>query len=324
MRTLLGIVVIAIAAAPAAAHFVPIPPSLCAPTITLSVVPAGATGNAETPGVLRIRYDAAGGIADFCAADAADPTNRCTTPGATPFTVGDASGTITLPRFTAAMFASGDLDSPDVPIVVATTQNVSVPVTLTTGLAASSAVVVEGSPIDAGGNLALVGVLDASALSASLAGQTAVVRLSCQATPPPDLDQFGELFPTTIGGTITPRRASIRARIEGNATQPLDVAGQPATVRISAGETSVASAHFPSGLAPRGRRFSATTADGLGVVTVRPRRGGRWAVAVRFTDPAMPAVTGRRTPIDLTFDVGGRLVRAERLFAGSARRLHAR
>jgi len=324
MKTAVAALAVLVAAR-AGAHIVPIPPSVCSPDVALSVPggPTGATAAAGPADALRVRFDAPGSEALFCPADPAAPATLCAPPSPRAFTLGDATGTLTFPpRFTATVYSSGDVDSPGLRLVVASGGRTTLAtLTLTSGLAAAGDQLVEGASIGDFGSLTLVGVTDAGAVSPALAGQPLVLRLACRATPAPDIDQFRTLPQATLAGTITPRRATIRALLTGGPATTPPFAGTPAMVRLRAGDTMIASAFLPAGIAASGRRFTATTPDGKSRVTVKPRRDGSWVLTLVLDGPTMPPEAGGRALVDLTLDAGGVLARGERLFVGTSQRL---
>lgn len=328
MNRALATLVLCAATTVASAHIVPIPPSVCAPDVSFSVPdgPTGAAAIAGTSDLLRIRFLAAAGEAVFCPADTANPATACAAPQSRAFTVGDATGTMSFPSLIAAdIFSSGDIESPLVPITFARAGGtLAVPVTLTTGLAAAGGVVVEGASIADFGSFTLVGVTDATAVSPALAGRTLVIRITCRATPAPDIDQFPLLPEAVMSGTITKRRVSIRAVLPTNPVPSADLAAQPAMVRVRSGDATVGAALLPDGLVLRGRRFTGATSDGRASISIVPRRNGTWIVSVMLQDATMPPEAGGRALVDLALDVSGMLARGEALFVGNASRLRGK
>jgi hypothetical protein len=159
-------------------------------------------------------------------------------------------------------------------------------------------------------------------------GTQNLLHKTCTADPVPDLDQFMESSQTkAVAGTI--KASGARLGIAFRAGTPLEAGTtapdftMAAIVRVSAGDATVASLVVPGGLAPRGRRkFVGQTADGQGSVTVTHGRGVSYRLTVRMGSVTMPAASGR-TPIDVTFQVGGLVSRTSRTFHGNGKGLRA-
>jgi hypothetical protein len=327
-----AILAVLVFATAASAHDVLILPSLCTFDPLVLDAPASgleATAAAPTPSdTIRIVYDVAAGMAQFCPADAADPRNHCATASVPRAITGTISGTITLPVFAMHMLASGDLFATSVPVTLASgSDTASIPTTLTTGLVTVAGGTFEGAPIGTDGRFTLVGSGTAT-LPGALAGAPIVLRMTCTADPVPDFDQFMESSQTkAVAGTI--KTSSARLRIAFRAGTPLAAGAtapdftMPAIVRVSAGDATVASLVVPGGLAPQGRRkFVGQTADGQGSVIVMHGRGASYRLTVRMGSVTMPAASGR-TPIDVTFQVGGLVSRTLRTFHGNGKGLRA-
>jgi hypothetical protein len=318
---MLRLALLVLLAAPAVrAHDVPIPPSACAfDTIEVAFPALAEEGTAVAPGpadALRILYVPGRQVAQF---DAAGVPARSL--------VGLAAGSLAFPAaFEARMLASGDLTATDVPLVLTVGgTEATVPVTLTTGLAAAAGVVAAGSPLDpVDGRLVLAGVAVADGLPGSLDGATAVFRLSCPVTPVPDLDQYPIVTTTGLAGRITRNGLRLRASVMPGALAP-DFAGLPALLDVTAGDTTLAVVDFPGGLPAKGSRtFVARSADGTATLRVhlrrrRPTAAHTLAVRVRGAITNLP--DGRPT-VTVRYRVGGLLSRVARPFrrTGSALR----
>jgi len=231
------------------------------------------------------------------------------------FSLGSTSGTLAFPpRFEAHMLATGDVTTLELPLAfVVDGAPASVPVVLTTGLAAGGSVMVEGSPIGADGSVTFVGVATTDALPSPL-----VLRLHCQATPAPDLDQFASPAETMkIAGAVTTEQTRLRARFQLGAAEP--AFAEPVLIRLAAGDTTVATLDLPTGLEPHGRnRFT----DAQGTVTVRMVRRrpvATYVLTARLPTTSMPPPGGTRVDVALTYDVGGLLSRGTRVFHSNRR-----
>src|SRR5262249_56268416 len=120
---------------------------------------------------------------------------------------------------------------------------------LTTGLVAVAGAVVEGTPLQGLGSLGLVGVLDGGALPPPVAGQSILLRLSCQPRPVPDKDQFvPDLQMTAIKGQITSTEVRLKASIDIASATPPNLVATPVLLSVNVDGTEVASAVVSSGL----------------------------------------------------------------------------
>lgn len=320
--------VLGLAAPLVRAHIVPVVPSSCSPEIALAVGSTqGAAAAAGPADALRVVYDSGASEAVFCPADPVVPQQLCVSAAPPrPFRLGAITGTLAFPpRFTAEMLASGDLTSPDVPLVFASgDQTATVPVTLTTGLVGFAGRAVQGSTIASAGAVTLVGVVLLGPEFPSLVGQEILLRLSCSLQPSPDPDQFHmPAHVSAVRGTITARRATVSALL--TAADAPDLPGKPATLLISSGDVVIASTALPAGLRGSGKRFRGTSPDGQATLTLRGRGSGRYGLTAKLGAVTMPAVQGSRVPVDLTIGVGGLLARGGRTFTTNhaGRRLHA-
>ena len=308
------------------AHSVPIPPSLCTfDPLVVSAPTAGIEGAAAAPtaaDVFRLVYDAgASMLQPVCAADPADPQNRCaaTTPPRA-FSAGAVSGTLAIPPFTARLLASGDVTGAATMAFTVDGATASAVMAITTGPVAVGDTVVVGAPIGADGRLTLVATGTVPGLAPPLGRTPLVLRMTCSTSPPPDLDQFVPSTRTTkVAGKIASDGASLRVAFRaGSEASPPDFA-RPVVVRIGAGDAAVATLAVPDGLRPQGRRKFVGEVAGGSVVVTRGR-GTRYKMTVRTTAAAPPAAT---TPVEVAFQVGGLLSRGTRTFRSGRRGLHA-
>jgi hypothetical protein len=280
------------------AHSQPVEPSLCASTVFEVLLPAQGSSAAAAPVSLRLVYSTSASRVVFCAADPADPRGACAASGGfRAFTLNGVEGAIALPpSFPASLFASGDLVSPALPILLTVGgTTLTVPLALGTGVAAAAGATLEGAPLAAAGGFVLVGAASEVMLPAPFAAATVAVRLACTPDPPPDLDQFRSVPQVrSLAGTITSESLRLRARLDLAAGQPaLDVAA-PVSFRVNAGGTLVA---------------------GAGQAALEPRRRGRsYQLVVSASQPIMPALAARRVDVSLTLQVGETIVRARRAF----------
>ena len=301
-----GVLVLLLLAPSAPAHIVPVPPSTCVfDPVTVEAPMSGVVGAAAPPepaDQFQIFYDPAASQATF---DMQSVPPRS-------FTAAGVDGTFALPGLVVGtLISSGDLT---LTTSLAFTMNggtTTVPITLTTGLAAAAAMVVEGMPIASDGRFALVGITAESGLGPPLGGQLLTVRLACQAAPRPDTDQFHFATRTTpVSATLTARALRLRAIF---ATDAPDFPGSPALLRASNGDTTIAAVELPSGLPARGRRlFIGRSDDGraaLGVRRLQRPGPAAYLLAVKVKSPTLPAVTGGPLSLTLTYDVGGLLSR---------------
>ena len=295
-------------AASAAAHIVPVPPSSCVfDPITIEAPTSGVVGTAAPPAPadqFQIFYDPAASQATF---DMQSVPPRS-------FTAAGVEGTFVLPGLVVAtLMSSGDLTLAIAPAFTMNATTTTVPITLTTGLAAAAGMVVEGMPIASDGRFALVGITAESGLGPPLGGQLLTVRLACQAVPRPDTDQFHFATRTTpVSATLTARTLRLRAIFAPGATDVPDFPGSPALLRASNGDTTIAAVDLPSGLPARGRRLFIGSDDGraaLGARRLQRPGPAAYLFAVKVKSPTLPAVTGGPVSVTLTYDVGGLLSR---------------
>ena len=321
MRPLL--LLLLLAAIPAAAHVVPIDPSACALAPLVLSVPAAGLETTVDGETLRTTYDAATSTVQMCPADATSPRRRCATPTPHDFTLGDVTGTLAFPPlFTANFYRSGDFDAFAVPLTftvggVATT----VEVTLTTGLAGGADTIAVGAPLEGFGIYTLVGVVPAGSLTAPFGDASLVLRATCQALPVPDVDQFSRAI--TVGsfkGSLQERGTRLRATLDFNTRTPPDLAGRSFAIRVADGDTTLALADVPM-LAAAGRELRGTSGDGLTHVTLRRKRPGRFGLTLEIDELPRPAA-GRRL-IELTVRALGFTGRGERLFRSRGGQLRA-
>jgi hypothetical protein len=313
----------------ARAHSVPIDPSLCTfDPVDITAPAIGFEASAAPPGpddVFRIIYDPGASAAQFCAADPADPANRCAsvTPERT-FSGGGVSGTLLVSPFQARVLASGDVLAAAVAIsftVDGVTADTSFP--LTTGLVAVGVDVAAGAPLAADGSVTLVGTGLAGALPAPFGGASLLVRMHCTAAPPPDLDQFLSPTETTsLAGKIAADRVRLRAAFRAGAEAGAPDFTAAALLRLSAGDTAIAVLALPGGLQAEGKRkFVGRSADGQRVV-VRRVRGVRYRMKLRLASATLPAAGGPAA-VELVWQAGGLLSRATRTFHPGRAGLHA-
>ncbi len=313
----------------ASAHIVPIPPSTCrfdpvdfrAPAIGLS----GSAQAGATADTLRILYDASANQIQICSTVAGDGARCGGEAVPRPFTLGSITGTLTLPSlFEGVMRSSGDVTLPDLPLtLVVGGSSTTVPVTLTTGLVAVDGAVGEGTPLQGLGSLTLVGVLDGGALPPPVAGQSILLRLSCQPRPVPDKDQFvPDLRMTAIRGQITSTEARLKASIDIASATPPSLVATPVLLSVNVDGTEVASAIVSTGL-QGSRRLTGTSDDTRSTITVR-QTARRLLLTVLLRDVTLPRTSGP-VLVDLTLDGGGVIGRGEQLFqtSGSGKRLAA-
>ena len=296
-------------AASAPAHIVPVPPSTCVfDPVTIEAPASGVVGTAAPPqpgDQFQIFYDPAASQATF---DMQSVPPRS-------FTAAGVQGTFALPGLVVAtLISSGDLT---LTTSLAFTMNASattVPITLTSGLAAAAGMVVEGTPIASDGRFALVGITAESGLGAPLGGPVLAVRLACQAVPRPDTDQFHFATRTTpVSATLSVRFLKLRAIFAPGAMDVPAFPARPALLRASSGDTTIAAVDLPSGLAARGRKlFIGQSDDGraaLGVRRLRRPGPAAYLLAVKVKRPTLPAAASRRVSVTLTYVVGGLLSR---------------
>ena len=316
---------ILLAAAAASAHVIPVCPSTCAfDPIEIDAPDGGISVMAAPPGpsdqfVIKYIPDPQAGAAQF-GMSAVPPRS---------FTVDGVNGTLALPAvFNARMTNVGDLVV-SVPVTITLGgAPASVAMTLTTGLATAGTMILEGAPIPAKGNTAIipcptdqsitqftmVGAVPESGLSAPLAGRFGV-RLSCQTTPAPDRDQFTLATQTTLVSTrLTAQMLKLRAIFAPGPTETADFPNQPAVVRVHAGDTVVAVGNLPGGLPARGKKvFVGMSADGRAAIGVRILRQKplTYFLETKLRDPALPQAGAGRLDVTFTCEVGGLLSRVE-------------
>jgi hypothetical protein len=175
--------------------------------------------------------------------------------------------------------------------------------------------VAEGAALTPDGTFTLVGAGGTSALPAPLGGTALLLRMTCRATPAPDLDQFAPAATmTSFAGTVGTSLARVRATLDADVTSP-DFS-RPALVRLSTAGTAIATLALPAGLTQASRRrFTGASADGLATITVRaPKRRGRYRLVLRLPAPVLPTTTEKRVQVQLTSQVGGLLARGFRAF----------
>jgi hypothetical protein len=227
------------------------------------------------------------------------------------FTVDGVAGSLALPIATnGSVTSGGDVVLPRVAVAVALGgASVTTRVTFTTGLATGADVPVAGTPLDAGGAFALVGVVGAGVLPPPLDAAPVVVRLGCVATPAPDLDQLGASASlASVGGTLSATGGHVRARLLGSAAaDALALARGPAAVRLDGPDGVVASVVVPAGLVGDGARTLVGDAGGGGRVALRQTRHG-WKVVVDL--PRASAARGR-VDVVVTATLGGVIARGK-------------
>ncbi len=304
------------------AHSEPIDPSTCTLSpLELSAPGAGLSGSAAAPGsahVLREVYDASTGSVTFCTADPVDPATKCATSTAPrSFTMGTVTGTLAFPlSFKVVMLATGDLTIADLPLTIDTGGGpVVVPFVFTTGLVSSAGGgILEGSPIAADGAVAFVGRGTGTGLAPPLADQEILLRGSCTLNPKPDLDQF-PLTPTINKVTGRIKAAGVRLKL-AVALQPGQTATfptNPATVRLHAGDATLAEVTIPGGLAGTKHKFEGTGANGA-TMTVHAASARKYVLAAKLPAGTIPDGAHGKMTVDVTQDVGGLLSRATRTF----------
>jgi len=312
----------------ALAHIVPIPPSTCRfEPLNFSVPASGLSGAAETGGVndmMRVVFDAAESQIQLCPT-VSDTDIHCGAPVPRPFTLGTMTGTVTLPSlFQAAMLSTGDVTIRNLPLTFTIGgSTVTIPVTMTTGLAAVNGTVVAGTPLQGLGSMTLVGVLSGDTLPPPVRGQSVLVTFSCQPRPVPDKDQFSTALQLTpIKGEITSTEARLSATAAISSSAPPQLSGVPLLLAVAVDGAPVASAVLSSGV-QGGTRLSGTSDDGKATVKVR-QSATRLVVTAVIRDVTLPPQSGR-VLVDLTLDGNGLIGRGEQLFraTGGGKRLAA-
>jgi hypothetical protein len=307
VSAVIALLALLLLAATASAHIVPVPPSTCAfDPLTIEAPAAAVAGTAAPAGPsdqFRILYDPQASQAEF---DMQSLPPRS-------FTAAGVDGTLALPGILlVALRNSGDLVVTTSLAFTLNAATTSVPMTLTTGLAAAAGLVVEGMPIASDGRFALVGVTADSGLGPPLAGGLLTVRLAGQAVPRPDTDQFFLATRTTpVSASLTARAFKLRAIFSPGATDTPDFAGSPVILRVSSGDTTIATVDLPSGLPARGRKlFIGHSDDGRAAFGVRQlQRSGQVAflLAAKIKGPVLPAVNASPVAVTFTYDAGGLL-----------------
>jgi hypothetical protein len=296
------------------AHLVPVPPSTCAfDPVEIAAPPDGVTATvaaATSADILRIVYDPQASQAQF---------DLRTVPPRD-FTAGGSTGTLALPGlFVSTLSSAGDLTA-TVPLAFTIDGTpATVPMTLTTGLAVAGGTIVEGIPLAADGSFTLAGVAAASSLGGPFAGHAVSVRLTCQANPRPDTDQFAVATQTTfISGTATARTLRLRVIFAPPATVTPDLPGAPVVLRLRLSGSQIASVEVPNGLAARSKKlFVGDSADGHATVAVRSlKRGGKtlYLLGAKIASPTLAPMSGKRVPAELVYLTGGLFSRATASF----------
>ena len=166
--------------------------------------------------------------------------------------------------------------------------------------------------MDTSGLLTLVGVAVVDGLGAPLGGATAVFRLTCTATPVPDLDQFPAVTMKGLAGRISTKRLRLHATLLPGAL-PVELAGTPTLLAVEVDGAAIATVDLPGGLTPHGRRaFVGESAAGTEKVVVHLRgtkAKSRYAVSLRVDGP-LPALPAGRSTVTLTSGLGGLPARA--------------
>jgi hypothetical protein len=308
MRRFDAILIVALAAAPATAHQVPILPSTCTLDLQLSVSGTAAVVDPPAPDErVRVVYAPNSSLdrsrIQVCSVDPTNPT-RCA-PIPRGFAFGAANGTLALPAtFDMTLVASGELRAAAVPVAMTVdAAAATVPFDLTTEFVVTETGVTVGAPIGSTGAVTVMGSGSSAALPAPFTDAALLVRLACVLDPVPDLDQFA-LAPRiqAARGTVTGKRTTLGATLDPEGTTSDFTA--PAIVRLVQGDTTVVLAMLPDGLARKGRRYTADYATGS-VVVVQKRRGNK-VVLKDNGGFAGPFATGEGA---LELDVGGLFAR---------------
>jgi len=296
----------------ALAHDIPVSPSTCTfDTFELTEPDTGVSANVSPPtsaDAMRIVYTVATATAQF--------QQEPVTPRS--FAIGGVEGTLAFqPAFSGTLLASGDLFYPAVTLTFtlgAVPASVTVP--LTTSLAVAGNDVVMGMPMTSDGHLTLVGAVPAGALPPPLATSATLLELTCQASPPPDLDQFAAP-PTITGlaGLLSPSKGKLRGIVRGGTWTVGDLTGRPAILQLVAGDAVLATVDFPSGFsAPSARHLVAESANGSRVVLQVARRRPAAQLRVLLPGVEMPSAGGRTASVQATLVVGDVLARGARSF----------
>ena len=288
---ILAIACLALGARLALAHDIPVSPSTCTfDPFELTEPDSGVSATVAPPtsaDAMRIVYTVATATAQF---QQSSPTPRA-------FTVDGTPGTIVFPAaFGATLTAAGDLRADGVALGV-TVGGVAatVPVTLTTALVAAGGGVAAGIPMGSDGRFVLVGTIPPGALAAPMNASTTLLRLGCEANPPPDLDQFAA--PTTLSalaGVLSPSKGKLRGKLKGGPLATGDLTAGPAVLQLLAGSATIASAEFPAGLRAQSARVLVADGTNGSRLTVRLGRAGQPArVVVDLPAVAQAGVSGR-------------------------------
>jgi hypothetical protein len=310
MRSL-AIACLALGARLVLAHDIPVSPSTCTfDTFELTEPDTGISASVTPPtsaDAMRIVYTVATATAQF--------QQEPSTPRA--FTVGGTPGTIAFPvAFGATLTAAGDLRADGVALGV-TVGGVAatVPVTLTTAVVAVGGSVVGGLPMGPDGRFVLVGSIPPGALAPPMNASTTLLRLGCQADPPPDLDQFAA--PTSLSalaGVLSPSKGKLRGKLKGGAFATGDLTAGPAILELLAGGATIVSAEFPAGLRAQSARV--LVADGMNGsrLTVRLGRGRQPARVVIDLPAVTQAGLSGRIEVQATLVAGTVTARGVRPF----------
>jgi hypothetical protein len=308
---ILAIACLALAARLALAHDIPVSPSTCTfDPFELTEPDSGVSVTVAPPtsaDAMRIVYTVATATAQF--------QQVSLTPRA--FTVGGTPGTVAFPAaFGATLTAAGDLRADGVALDV-TVGDVAttVPVTLTTAVVAVGGGVAGGTPMGPDGRFVLVGSIPAAALPPPMNASTTLLRLGCQANPPPDLDQFAA--PTSLSaltGVLSPSKGKLRGKLKGGSFTIGDLTAGPAILQLLAGSATIVSAEFPAGLRAQSARVLVAGGTNGSRLTVRLGRGRQPArIVVDLPAVAQAGVSGR-VEVQATLVVGTVTARGVRPF----------
>jgi hypothetical protein len=295
----------------ALAHDIPVSPSTCTfDPFELTQPDTGVSATVAPPtfaDAMRIVYTVATATAQF---QQASPTPRAFTAGGTP-------GTIVFPAaFGATLTAAGDLYADGVALGV-TLGGVpaTVPVTLTTAVVEVGGGVAAGIPMGSDGRFVLVGTIPPAALAPPMNSSTILLRLGCEANPPPDLDQFA--VPTSLSGlagVLSASKGKLRGKLKGGLLATADLTAAPAALQLVAGSATIAGAVFPAGLRAQSARVLVAEGANGSRLTVRLGRGRQPArVAVDLPAVAQTGLSGR-VDVQVTLVVGTVTARGVRPF----------
>lgn len=314
------VLLVLLAAAPAAAHNIPVLPSTCALDpleVTLPDRGLGTMADPPAPGdTVRTIYDLQEWMGQF-SGDAPAPRS---------FVLGGVGGSISFPKFFVSDLLStghlvGDLVLLAVPVTVALGDaSATMPVRFSTGLVGLPGLVVAGAPLDIEGRFTAVGIVPDAGLGPPLGGTPLVLRVSCHANPRPDTDQFRVATQSVLVSGAARKGGTLEARVifaPGIGLVP-DFAGAPALFEATAGGTRLAAGYLPS-LVQRGRRLFVGRSDdrtvSIGVRYFRRRFGvDNYVLAVKLRGAMLPSPSGRRVPVAITYEVGGLLSRLSATF----------